>query len=177
MIGLAKRYWALPKLERVCLPVAFGLLGVSFVAIHTVRFKRLVAFLGTAHGISPVVPVINRPQWRRARRIGWVVRTAARYTPWPSNCFAQSLTSAWLLKRFDIPFGVYFGVAKKQAKGDETSDGERGVGNDPVARGEAAGLDAHAWVASGPCRVVGDYSFDRFAVVGCWVWPAGDAGR
>lgn len=167
----AKRYWALPKLEKVGLPVAFGLLGVSFVAIHTVRFKRLVNFLGTAHGISPVVPVINRPQWRRAKRIGWVVQTAARYTPWPSNCFAQSLTSAWLLKRFQIPFGVYFGVAKKPAQ----SHGGTGVDRGGEAHASAGGLDAHAWVASGPCRVVGDYSFDRFAVVGCWVWQVDNA--
>jgi len=148
--SLVRRYWALPKFERVGLPVTFGLLGIALVMIHTVPFKRLASGLGTAHGVDPVVPLIHRQQWRRARRIGWIVQTTARYTPWPSTCFVQALTSAWLLKRFDIPFGLYFGVAK--------------------ANSEERGYDAHAWVTSGPCPVVGGQGFDRFSVVGCWVW-------
>lgn len=154
LIVLARRYWSLPRLERLGLPVAFGFLGVAYIAIHTMHFKRLVRSLGEAHGTAPLIPLVNPSQWQRAKRVGWVVQTAARHTPWPSNCFAQALTSAWLLKRLKVAFGVYFGLAK-QADEHNADD---------------ARLDAHAWVASGPCWVVGRYSFDRFTVVGCWIW-------
>jgi hypothetical protein len=156
VINLAKKYWALPSFERVGLPVAFGLLGIAVMTIHTIHFKRLALGLGKAHGVAPLVPLVDRQQWQRARRIGWIVRTAARYTPWLSTCFAQSLTSAWILKRFNVPFAVYFGVAKKNP--------------------EEGGFDAHSWVASGPCAVVGGHSFDRFSAVGCWVWEPGMPG-
>ncbi|MDR9388706.1 MAG: lasso peptide biosynthesis B2 protein [Balneolaceae bacterium] len=186
MIAKAQRYWALPRLERVGLPVVFLLLGISFIAIHTVRFKRLVSWLGKAHGVSPAVPLIDRPQWHRARRIGWAVRTTARYTPWPSKCFAQALTSALIMKYFQIPFGVYFGLAKAVGKEGATEDGtdnskdvdkdggKEGATDDAKKNGASNenihGLQAHAWVASGACSIVGDDSFGRYVVVGCWIW-------
>jgi hypothetical protein len=145
-----KRYWTLPRHERLGLPAAFVLLGLSRLAILVLPFKTLVGRLGDGHGTEAVVPVVSRSALQHATRIGWVVRTAARWTPWTSNCFAQSLTSAVLLQRAGIPHAIYFGLAK--------NDQQR------------AGLDAHAWVATGPRAVVGGHSFDRFVVVGCWLW-------
>lgn len=145
------------------LPVAFVLLGASRLAILSLPFKHLVAPLGRPHGVAPVVPLVNGSALRHARRIGWVVRTAARWTPWSSNCFAQALTSALLLRRLRIPHAIYFGLTRN----DRPHNGQR-----------HCGLDAHAWVAAGPCAVVGGHGFDRFVVVGCWAWaPAAIAAR
>lgn len=173
MTRLVKKYWSLPRLERVGLSMAYVMLGLAWAAIHTVRFKQLVSYLGTSRGISSVVPVVNRSTAVRARRVGWVVQTAARFTPWPSNCFAQTLVAATLLQRLGVPHGIYFGVAR-----DEASDAvapRLGVWTGLYQRpAVGSGLKAHAWVASGPCAVVGGRSFEEFGVVGCWVWWAID---
>ena len=171
MTRLVKKYWSLPRLERVGLPMAYVMLGMAWAAIHTVRFKRLVGYLGESKGIEPVVPVVDRHSALRARRVGWVVQTAARFTPWPSNCFAQTLVSTALLQRLGVPHGVYFGVARDE--GAEVSSAS--VWGVPYRRpAVSSGLKAHAWVASGPCAVVGGRSFGEFGVVGCWVWWASD---
>ena len=152
MIAIGKKFWSLPRLERVTLPAAYVLLGVAYVVIRTVPFRQLVAQMGEPYGTTALVPLVSRRKLVRARRVGWVVQTAARLTPWPSNCFAQALVCALFFRQFDVPHGVYFGVAK--------SDADKG------------GLEAHAWVVSGPLAAVGGPSFERYGVVGCWVWWA-----
>ena len=137
-----KRYWPVP--------FAVILLAAARIAAAIIPFRHLAGHLGQTHGIEPVTPLVSKKALARADRVGWVVKTAARLTPWISTCFAQSLLSAALLRRLQIPHAIYFGLAKNTQQPD--------------------GLDAHAWVAAGPCAVVGGRGFTRFVVVGCWVW-------
>ena len=127
------------------IPVWF-LLGLSKVLIFTIPFQRLAPRLGVRTGIEPWVPLLTPKQTHRARLIGRVVQMSARYTFWNANCFPQAITARWLLGLYDVPYVFFFGLSR------DTSDT----------------LNAHAWVAAGPVRVTGGYSFHHFNVVGCF---------
>lgn len=131
------------------LPVWF-LLGMAKLAIFTVSFRRLLPFIGQPAGALPWVPLLSAASEARARQIGEVVRTAARYTPWDSNCFPQAIVSRLLLGLYGIDYCVFFGV-------------RRGSGQDP--------FDAHAWIAAGRVAVVGKRSFRDYTVVGVFASP------
>lgn len=141
---------------KLWLTPAWLLLGVSRALILAVSFKRLAPRLGVHDGASPWVPLLNGPEERRAREIGRLIRLAARYTPWKSNCFPQAVTARVLLGLYGIPYVLYFGLNR-----------------DP----EAGEMKAHAWVAAGRVPVTGGVAFDQFTVVGCFVAPQLAADR
>jgi len=147
------RYSAFVKLW---LAPAWLLLGISRALVLAVSFKRLAPRLGRHGGAAPWVPLLEGKQEARALQIGRVVRLAARYTPWDSNCFAQAVTARLLLGLYRIPYALYFGLARDSSKGP---------------------MKAHAWVAAGRVRVTGGPSFRQFTVVGCFVAPQLAAGR
>ena len=132
------------------IPVWFGL-GVAKLAIFTVSFKRLVPRLGVSTGLSPWLPLIDERATRRARLISEVIRLAARYTPWDSNCFPQAVIARVLLGWYGVPYCLFFGVRRKPDTGE---------------------FDAHAWIASGRVRVTGRFSFNQYTVVGVFVAPS-----
>ena len=129
---------------------AWLLLGVSRALILTASFKRLAPRLGIHTGAEPWVPLLDDDQESRAREIGRVVRLAARYTPWTSNCFPQAVTARILLGLYSIPYALHFGLIRES---------------------EAGGLKAHAWLSAGRVHVTGGRSFGRFTVVGTFVAP------
>ena len=126
------------------------LLGFCKTAILLYSFRRLAPLLGEAVGTSAWVPLLTRGEEARALQIGRVVRLAARYTPWDSNCFPQAVAARVLLGLYRIPHALYFGLMRDL---DSTS------------------MQAHAWVAAGRTRVTGGFGFDRYTVVGCFVSP------
>ena len=74
-----------------------------------------------------------------AERIAWAVRTAARYLP-GSACLAQALAADALMERHGHASSLRIGVA----------------------RTEAGGLEAHAWVESEGRVVIGGGGLDRY---------------
>lgn len=141
---------ALPGFCLVWLVPVWLLLGVSRLLIKIVSFRRLAPYLGVLSGAAPWVPLLQTHQQSRARDIGRVVRLAARYTPWESNCFPQAVVARLLLGWYGIPYALYFGLLN-----------DRG----------AAPLSAHAWVAAGPVQVTGGSAFHQFTVVGVFASP------
>ena len=126
------------------------LLGLSRCLILTVSFKRLAPYLGIHDGLSPWIPLLDKPQEQKALLIGRTVRLAAQYTPWISNCFPQAITARLLLGVYRIPYGLYFGLRRDRNTNE---------------------LNAHAWIATGRVRVTGGTSFGQFTVVGCFMSP------
>lgn len=126
------------------------LLGIAKVLIFTMTFRNLIERLGVATGVEPWVPLLSPLQQSRALRIGRVVRLAARYTPWDSNCFPQAVVARLLLGLHGVPYALFFGLSRAR---------------------EGSGLAAHAWVAAGRVRVTGGYSFGEYTVVGTYVAP------
>lgn len=126
------------------------LLGIAKALIFMVSFGRLAPRLGVSVGILPWVPLLNPEQEAQALQIGRVVRLAARYTPWVSNCFPQAVVARLLLGLYGIPYLLAFGLARE-----------------PKTRE----MKAHAWVTAGRIRVTGGESFPHFTTVGCFVSP------
>ncbi|QQS53242.1 MAG: lasso peptide biosynthesis B2 protein [Candidatus Competibacteraceae bacterium] len=139
-----------PRFTQLWLIPLWLLLGLSKAVIFTVSFRRLAPRLGTAVGVASWVPVLVPAQEARALQIGRAVCLAARYTPWNSNCFPQAVAARLLLGLYHIPYALYFGLMR-----------------DPETRE----FKAHAWIAAGRVRVMGNESFSQFTVVGCFVAP------
>lgn len=140
----------LPRFSLLWFLPAWLLLGISKALIFIVSFRRLAPHLGRLAGAAPWVPLIGPQQQARARQIGQVVRLAARYTPWNSNCFPQAVAARMLLGLYGVPYALYFGLMSDSVTTE---------------------LKAHAWIASGPVRVTGGDSFGSFTVVGVFVAP------
>ncbi len=119
------------------------LLGLSKLAILRLPFSKLAPSLGTSQKGHYWIPLLTEKQHYRALQISRLVQGVASYTPWDSNCFPQAITAQILLKIYDIPATLFFGLRKEDTE-----------------------LKAHAWVCSGRVRITGGYSFNQFTVVG-----------
>jgi hypothetical protein len=128
---------------------AFLNTGIARFQVLTRPFKQIAKYLG----------VIGEPDTEPAtdpvliRKVAWAIRTAARFTPWKSNCLAQGLAAWWMLKRRGLPSVLYFGVAK-----DENNK-----------------MIAHAWLRSGDFYVCGGDGRERYAVTGVFYSNPGDS--
>lgn len=141
----ARAFLRLSAFEQVWFIPVWVMLGLARAVILTLSFRRLAPHLGIHAGVHPWLPLLNRGQEARALRIGRVVRLAARYTPWESNCFPQAVTARLLLGWYGIPYALFFGLAKEHGE-----------------------MKAHAWVAAGRVRVSGGNSFHHYTTVGCF---------
>ena len=139
-----------PIFVQLWLIPAWFLLGLSKLIIHLVTFRRLAPLLGRHYGAVFLVPVLREESERRALFISRAIRTAARYTPWDSNCFPQALAARILLGLYRIPYALHFGLARET------------MGSD---------LEAHAWVVAGRIHVTGGNSFETHTVVGTFLSP------
>ncbi|MDD5112542.1 MAG: lasso peptide biosynthesis B2 protein [Methylobacter sp.] len=137
-----------PWFEKLWFLPVWLLLGASRFVILTIPFRRLVLRLGVHEGIAPWVPLADSRAEAKALSISRVVRMAANYTPWKSNCFPQALTAKILLGLYGVPHNLFFGLNRNA---------------------DDAMLAAHAWVAVGRVPVTGGISFDQFTVVSCFV--------
>lgn len=152
MLTRLKQFAALPAPDRGTFILAWLALGWMRLAILAVSFGRLTAALEqhrTTVAAAPLSPV----QCERAVRIGRLVASAARCTPWQSRCLAQVLVVQRLLARRAIPGQFYLGVAR---------------GNEGGAT--PGGLAAHAWVQCGDAIVNGGAGHERFRVLSTYRW-------
>lgn len=137
-----------PGFEQAWFVPVWLLLGTSRLLILFVPFRRLAPRLGQQAGIAPWVPLVGERREARAISIARVVALAARHTPWEANCFSQALAARILLGIYGVRYCLFFGIERGSA---------------------GTTMTAHAWIASGRVAVTGGASFDRFAVVACFV--------
>ena len=124
------------------MPRLVAVLGLARLAINTMKFERLVGYLGASRFETPAR--IPAQHLQVAQRVAWAVRTASRYTPWRSNCFPQAIAAKLLLRGGGIQSTLYLGAAFK-------------------ARTE---MEAHAWLRCGTYIVTGRRGHRKFGVVG-----------
>ena len=134
------------KLEKVWFLPVFVLLGLARLALLIAPFRRIAPHLGVMNPDGPAIPLATRAQMSRAYRLGRLIEATAAITPWQSKCLAQAMVAALALRVHRIPYLLCLGVAKDEAKG----------------------LKAHAWVATDRVAVTGGRSFLGFAVVGAF---------
>lgn len=116
-------------------------LGLARFLVLTVPFKHIAPHLGvhrteSSATLSPETAIV-------ARRVSWAIRSAARLTPWKSNCLAQAITAKRMLQRRGIGSTLYLGVNKN----------------------EQGGLAAHAWVRCGQFWLTGGQGHQHYTVV------------
>lgn len=138
---------ALSWAERWLLARVFVLLGVAWLALRIVPFRRLAGHLGPFQVETPVeAPPEHLAE---ARRIGRAIARVSPHTPWRSNCFPQALVAKFWLRRRGIPSTLYLGVLLTKAGTD----------------GDAfTGMAAHAWLRCGPLLVTGGRDHARYTV-------------
>jgi hypothetical protein len=119
---------------------AYIYMGFARFQVLTRPFKRIAKNLMTT-GEPEIEPATDPVV---IRQVAWAIRTAAKFTPWKSNCLAQGLAAGRMLKRRGLPAVLFFGVAKD----------------------EAGKMIAHAWLRSGGFFVCGGDGSKRYAVTG-----------
>lgn len=145
-----RSFFRQPRFTRLWFIPVWVLLGISKTAISIVPFRQLVTYLGKPVGLKSQVPLLESGQQMRAAQISQIVKLAAQYTPWDSNCFPQAVVACLLLKLYGVPYALYFGLMRVP---------------------ESSEFKAHAWVAAGRVQVTGGSSFGYYTVVGCFVAP------
>lgn len=152
MLTRLQQFAALPAPDQGLFVLAWLTLGWMRLAILTVSFGRLAAPLAQHRDAVAAAP-LSPAQCQRAARIGWLVASAARFTPWQSRCLTQVLVVQRLLARRAIPGQFYLGVARGSEGGESPG-----------------GLSAHAWVQCGNTIVNGGAGHERFRVLSTYRW-------
>jgi len=138
------RFARLPRFQKIYFLPAWLLLGVARALILVIPLHKLAAILGER--CDPMVQMLDTDQQRRAIEIGRVVKLAARYTPWSSNCFAQALLASMWCRARGVPATMFLGLERA------------GTGQ----------LQAHAWLCAGRITVTGGLAFERYVPVACF---------
>ena len=146
MLNKIQKFRALEWSQKKYFLQAYLLLGIMRAAILLVSFKRLSRSLQHHPEQAPSQP-LDVEQLKRAEAIGWAVMTAARYTPWNSNCLAQALAAQRMLSQQHIPGMFFLGVKKDQQQ-----------------------LDAHAWLQCDGQILTGKAGHEAFTVVSTFSW-------
>ena len=138
-----------PLAEKLWLFPAFVLLGLSRFLLLVVPFSTIAPLLGRDMKAMVIGSVATAREVSRALAIGRAIATAARHTPWESQCLAQAVTARVLLGLNRLPYVLHLGVR---------------VGADST-------LAAHAWVSTGRGSVTGGHGSSDFKVLGTFVSP------
>lgn len=125
----------------------FCSLGVAWIALRLVPFKRLAAGWGEPRTESAADTHTDSGP---VDGVSWAVQTAGRRTPWRSTCLVQALSARWMLRRRGKASTIYFGLTK----------------------GEAGDLEAHAWLRCGTKVLTGARGRRRYTVVSAFAEDA-----
>jgi Transglutaminase-like superfamily len=146
------KFFELAPRHKLMLLQAWLLLGWYRAAILQTSFKRLTTHL-KHHPRIPPLPALPPNRREEAIMIGYLVATAARFTPWQSLCLTQVLVTQRLLAKRNVPGHFSLGVRK----------GCEGI-DDPT------GLSAHAWLQCGEDIVNGAAGHEHYTVVSTFSW-------
>ncbi|PKN94112.1 MAG: hypothetical protein CVU44_06840 [Chloroflexi bacterium HGW-Chloroflexi-6] len=117
-------------------------LGLMRLAVLTLPFKRVSAWLGKEGQTTPEAP-LPPDQARMALRIARAIRRIQPFTPWDSNCLAQALTARRMLELRNIPSTTCLGATIESSKG----------------------IVAHAWLRCGTWILTGAPGHQRYKIV------------
>jgi hypothetical protein len=131
----------LSQADWLLLAEAGVLLGLARLAVLTLPFRWVMRACGVHMAES--AREIDPAEQKQVERVVWAVDTARLFTPWDSNCLAQAIAGARMLRRRGIAATTYLGV---------TAAGPQELG-------------AHAWLRAGPNVILGDRQLDDYTAV------------
>ena len=115
---LGRRTCELRLAEWLALIEAVGGLGKASVQLSFNSFRHLAIRMGRIEQPNREdFVILNTNNHPDAALVGWSVRTAARYVPWPTLCLCQALAGASMLKRRRISYRLILGT-RRQSGGD-----------------------------------------------------------
>ncbi|MBV7276195.1 lasso peptide biosynthesis B2 protein [Clostridiaceae bacterium UIB06] len=127
--------------DKMILIEAFCITGMIRFAILFIDFSKIVKFTGNYKEESS--EYLCETERFITKKVGWIVNTVSKNTPWESKCLVKALTAQILLKQKNISSTLYLGVTKnKQNK-----------------------LIAHAWLRSGLDIITGEREKINFTEV------------
>ena len=130
-----RKFFSLPAKEQQILVKAFFLLIIIRLGLWLLPFRTLQRTLANLFQ-SPVT--INR-QSPSPEKVSWAVSAVSRYVP-SATCLAQALTLQALLSQEGIHSDLALGVA----------------------RDDATGITAHAWLEIDGTVIIGGQERDRY---------------
>lgn len=125
---------------------------MSVLLLRAFSFKKLSPLFGYNLGAVACCPIADASSTRRAVAISQAIKIAANRMPLRNDCLPQALVGQVLCRIMRVPSALHFGVAKEHSGSIVT-----------------AGLQAHAWIASGNVAVTGSLSFFEFIPTSCFV--------
>jgi hypothetical protein len=135
-----RRFGQLSGPERLMLAEAFFWLALARAAVVLLPFRWIAPRLGEVNRETP--DELSPAEMALARRTGGMVRRASRYTFWQSNCLAQAIAAAIMLRRRRVATTLYLGVMLREKR-----------------------LEAHAWLRGGAEILTGAAGRQRFRVI------------
>ncbi len=130
MIYLIKKYFSLPINEKLLFLELLYFSLISRLLIVLLPFKKLETFFGKKAN-TPTFWNTNNTIENEIRQIKKTLNRVKKIIPWRFQCFEQSLTTAFALKRRNIAYTMYFGVQRQQNN-----------------------LNAHVWIISHNIEIV-----------------------
>jgi hypothetical protein len=152
MFTVLKKFWQVPRREKVLFCEAVYRLLMARLAILIFPFRKIAPRLGEH---MKETPRQEQPHYTRTLvQIRQAMRRAGKYTPWESACLAQSIAGKMMLNRRNIPSTLYLGVAKEKK--------------------EKRKLKAHAWLRSGNIILTGQKGVNLSAFTVVSMFASGD---
>ncbi|WP_410483303.1 lasso peptide biosynthesis B2 protein [Teredinibacter sp. KSP-S5-2] len=142
---------ALPWQEKCWLLFAFPASGVVRLMIVSLPFNIYSRFLGHYYRNFLLSSLVSQEQLRLAWRIGRIIESVCKYTPWKSKCFVQAVLARILLGMYNIPYVLHMGTRLT------------GMPDQP--------MKAHVWVKVGPWIIVGREGHRAYPVVATFLSP------
>lgn len=142
MLQKIKKLLLLSKQEKFILLSLF-----VWLCIGRILRLRIVSWLGNERQTRQPIP-LTLSQQKIVHYNKIVISKIIARIPWECACLLQAFAVTQVLKSYDIPYQVYFGVNK----------------------GEEKQLRAHAWVCCDELDVVGGESKSQFNVINYFTW-------
>ena len=88
----------------------YVLSGLMRLALLVLPFRVIAPWLGRNHANMAMTLLLTEEQENLSRRMGTVIRTLSKYTPWESKCLVQAMLARIVLGYYGIPHVIYLGV-------------------------------------------------------------------
>lgn len=131
--------------EKWLFMLSFLLLGLAKLSIKTLPFKWVSKGFGVKlNANQSTSPQITNQQKKRVIRLYKMIKLAAIYTPWNSNCLPQAMVARIYCAMYKIPYKFFIGVERSTS---------------------SKGLNLHAWVMTGPIALTGGNCFKTHTIL------------
>lgn len=148
MLSKVKKIVKLPSKEKKLFFEAYATLGVMRLAVLTISFKRLTSSLN--HDATKIeLEKLSDAELKTVKMVERSIRRASSYTPWNSNCLAQSLTAYKMLKKRSVSGVFYLGTMI------DKEDGQ---------------MKAHAWTQCGDKIITGKPGHEQYTILSVFGW-------